>query len=52
MVEAYAFGNMLNPFYCGIGVECISKNFQEMYELLILNHKSHQTWLTKQAQGI
>ena len=36
MVEAYAFVNMLNPFYRGIGVECISKSFQEMYETLIL----------------
>ena len=40
------------PFYRGIGVERISKNFQEIYKLLVLNHESHQTWLTKQAQGI
>ena len=50
MVAAYAFGNMLNPFYRGVGVECISQNFQEMY-LLITNHENHQMWLAKQAQG-
>ena len=52
MVEAYAFENMLNLFYRGIGVGCVTKNFQEMYELLILNHESHQAWVTKQAQCI
>ena len=51
-MEANAFGNMLNPFYRGIDVECISKSFQVIYELLILNHESHKKCLTKQAQGI